>query len=259
MRADDGVGLARPRQRRAVGVGQANVLDPRRPLVGPFPLANLAGELRRPAPRQRVRPAAQAAQPLLQDGAVPDVVQVELAAAPADVDAVAAAGRVLVVQRLVQVADKVDDKLGRLRAAPGRQRRVVRLRRVVGQRRHDAAARLAVARQVHVARARRLVVRVDEVKRAGELAPFRVADGVGPAGDGREVVVVAALEEVLEVGLGRVGDEVAGNVGRGDVSKTCAGGLVDQEVEDTMDCFSATYFPMQILQAARGGRTPRQR
>ena len=220
MGANNGVGLARPRQRRAVGIGQIDVLDPRILLARPLALANLVGELRRPALRQRVGLAAQAAQPLFQDGAVPDVVQVELATAPEDVDAVAAAGDVLVVQRLVQVADKVDDKLGGLGAAPRGQRGVVDLLGVVGERRDDAAALLAVALQIHVARVRRLVVRVNKVKGAGKLAPFRVADGVGPAGYGGEVVIIGALEKLFEIGFSGVGDEVASNVSRGDVSKT---------------------------------------
>lgn len=147
-------------------------------------------------------------------------MQVVLAAVPEDVDAVAALGDVLVVQRLVQVADKVDDKLGGLRAAPGGQRAVDGLLGVVGQGRDDAAGALAVALEVYGARVRGRVVRVDKVKGAGEAAPFGVADRVGPAGDGREVVVVGALEEVLEMGLCGVGDEVAGNVGRGDMAQT---------------------------------------
>ncbi len=220
MGANDGVGLARPRQRRAVGIGQVNVLHPRILLVRPLALANLVSELRRPALRQRVGLAAQAAQPLLQDGAVPDVVQVELAAAPEDVDAVAAAGDVLVVKRLVQVADKVNDKLGGLRATPRGQRGVVDLLGVVGERGDDAAALFAVALQIYVARVWRLVVRINKVKGAGKLAPFRVADGVGPAGDGREVIVVGTLQKLLEIGFGGVCDEVASYVGRGDVPKT---------------------------------------
>lgn len=79
------------------------------------------------------------------------MVQVKLLSVPEHVDAVAAPRDVLVVQRLVQVADEVNDKLGGLRAAPGRQVGVKHLLRVVGQRRDDAAGGLAVALQVDAA------------------------------------------------------------------------------------------------------------
>lgn len=148
------------------------------------------------------------------------MVQVILAAIPQHVDAVAAPSDVLVVQRLVQVADEVDDELGGLGAQPGGQLRVERLLGVVGEGADDAARLLAVALVVDVARGGRVVVGVDEVERLGEAAPARVADRVGPGRDLGEVVGLVAAEELFEVGLSRVGDEVAREVGCRDVSET---------------------------------------
>lgn len=148
------------------------------------------------------------------------MVQVVVSSIPLDVDAVSAPRNVLVVQRLVQVADEVDDELGRLGAPPRRQRGIERLLGVVGQRGDDAARLLAVALKVDVARLGRVVVRVDEVERAREPAPFRVSDRIGPAGYLGHVVGLIAAQELLQVGLGRVGDEVAGNVGGRDVAET---------------------------------------
>ena len=48
------------------------------------------------------------------------MMQVVLLVIPEDVDAVASPRDVLVVQRLVEVTDEMDDKLGGLRTAPWR-------------------------------------------------------------------------------------------------------------------------------------------
>lgn len=62
---------------------------------------------------------------------------------------------------------------------------------------------------------------VDEVEVLGEAAPFGVTDGVGPAGYLGEVVFFSGLENFLQVGFCRVGDEVTGQVGSGDVAQAC--------------------------------------
>lgn len=108
------------------------------------------------------------------------MVQVELLAIPLDIDAISAPRNVLVVERLMQVADEVDDELGGLSTAPGGQRVVKRLFRIVGQGADDAARPLAVALEVDVARQGRVIVGVDEVERLGEATPFGVSDGIGP-------------------------------------------------------------------------------
>ena len=219
MRANEGIALPGPSHGGANDVVKLQVLEPDVALVSELAVGDLDGELVGPAEGHGVGAAVGAAEPLLGDGAVPDVVEVEVAAVEADVDAVAAAGDVLVVQGLVQVGDEVDDELGGLGAQPVRQVRVERLGGVVSQGADDAAVGLAVAVEVDVAVVRRAVVGVDEVEVLGEAAPARVADGVGPAGDARQVVGLVAPEQLLEVRLGGVGDEVAGDVGGGDVSE----------------------------------------
>jgi hypothetical protein len=59
-------------------------------------------------------------------------MQIEVSPIPQDVDAVSTSCDILVMQRLVQVTNKVNDKLGCLRSAPCRQGRVDRLFGVVG-------------------------------------------------------------------------------------------------------------------------------
>lgn len=51
--------------------------------------------------------------------------------------------------------------------------------------------------------------------------PFGVPDRVGPGGYIGEVVRGVVAQEGLEIGGGGVGDEVAGDVGDGDVSEAC--------------------------------------
>lgn len=54
---------------------------------------------------------------------------------------------------------------------------------------------------------------------AGPSAPFGVPDRVGPGGYVGEVIGGVVAQEGVEVGRGGVGDEVAGEVGDGDVSE----------------------------------------
>lgn len=61
-----------------------------------------------------------ATNPLLCNRTVPDMVEVVVAPIPFDVDAVASSLHVLVVQRLMQIADEVNNKLGSLHSLPGR-------------------------------------------------------------------------------------------------------------------------------------------
>ncbi len=105
-----------------------------------------------------------------------------------DVYAIATARDVLIVQRLVDVADEVDDKLGGLVPPPFREGRVEQLRRIVLQRTHDAAVLLAVPLEIDIAVGRRLVVSIDEVKHACESAPFGISNRVGPGRHAGEVM-----------------------------------------------------------------------
>lgn len=136
-------------------------------------------------------------------------------------DAVAAHGDVLRVQRLVDVADKVDDELGGLAATPGVEVAVQQLLRVVLDRADDAAVLLAVALKVDAAVRRRRVLGVDEVEVLGEATPSRVPDAVGPRGDAGEIVLRVVAQEVLEVSSSLVLDKIAGEIGDGDVTQAC--------------------------------------
>lgn len=263
VRAHQGVGLPGPGHGSGDGVGKVEARQPLVALSGKLAVGDVEGQLVGPALGERIGLAAQAAYPLFDNGRVPDVVQVELAGVPEDVDGVAAEGDVFVVQRLVQVADKVDDKLGGLGAAPGGEGGFEGLARVVCEGVDDAARGLAVALKVDAAGARRVVVGVDEVKGLCEAAPFGVADRVGPAGDASEVVVAVGAEELLQVGLGRAGDEAAGEVGGGDVAEAWrpsaraggggGGGRVGGEGGEGW-----AYCPRRRRRAARGGRGRRR-
>lgn len=125
----------------------------------------------------------QATDPFLSNGAVPNVVEVVIASVKVDIDPIASSGDVLVVQRLVQVTDKVHDEFRRLGAQPRRQLVVQRLLGIVGQGADDAARLLAITIVVNVAVVGRAIVGVDEVKGAGEAAPFSVPYRVRPGSD----------------------------------------------------------------------------
>lgn len=220
-----GIGLGGPRHRGRHRIRQVGRSQPPDPVRGIFPLINLARQRVRPALGLRVGPAAaHAAHELLGDARVPHVVQVEAAAVEQHVDAVAPALHVLRVQRLVDVADEVDDELGGDGALPGREGAVgvEQARGVVVQGADDAAAVFfAVALEVDAAVLGRRVLGVDEVEVGGEAAPFGVADRVGPGGDAGEVVGCVVAQERLEVGCGGGRDEVAGEVADRDVSEAC--------------------------------------
>lgn len=221
MSADQSVAFGGPGHGGARGVGKIQALQPGGLLGGKLAVRNVDGELVGPPQGDRKGRAVGAAQPLVGNLAVPHVVQVVVLAVPADVEAVAALGNVLVVQRLVEVADEVDDELGGLGALRPGQVGVERLGGVVCQGADDAPVRLAVALEVDLAGMGRRVVGVDEVEVLGEAAPAGVADGVGPGGDGGKVVGIRrrSFEERAEVGGGGVGDEMRGEVRRRDVAE----------------------------------------
>lgn len=222
MRANVGISLARPTQCRGDGIGKVDTVQPGLALGRELTARDLLGELVGPRLGLAEGLPPHAADPPLGNARVPDVVQVQLGALPEDVYAVASPGDVLVVQGLVDVADEVDDELGGLGAQPDGHGGVEDLGGVVLDGGDDAALLLAVAVQVDGAAGRGRVLGVDEVEDACVVAPFGVADGVGPGGDVGEVVAGVVAEEALEVGLGLGLDEVAGYVGDGDVPEACA-------------------------------------
>lgn len=161
------------------------------------------------------------ANPLLGNGAVPDVMQVVVTPIPLNVNAVPSQRNILVMQRLVKVTDEVYHELDSLSPPPVWQLRVKQLLSVVSQRADDAPGLFAVALEIDVAVLGWAVVGVNEVEVLCETAPARVADGVGPSRHAGHVVVLIILEQVLEEGFGRVRDEVAGDEGGGNVPETC--------------------------------------
>lgn len=128
---------------------------------------------------------------------------------------------VLDVQRLVNVADEVDDELGRLGPAPRPEVGVEQLLRVVLQGAHDAAVGLAVAREVDAAVRRRVVLGVDEVEVPAEAPPLGVADAVGPRRHAREVVRRVVAQDRLEVRRRARPHEVARDVRDRHVAQAC--------------------------------------
>jgi hypothetical protein len=207
--------------RRRDGIVQIHALDPRLALGLVLARLDHGREVLGPRVGGRVGLPAGAAEHLLGNARVPDVVEVDVLVAPAHVDAVAAALDVLGVHGLVDVADKVDDKLGGLAAPPRRQVRVQQLVRVVLDGANDAAVGLAVARKVDAAVVRRRVLGVDEVEVLGEAPPPRVPDAVGPRRHARQVVLRVVAQQALEV-VGRLRlDKVAGDVGYRDVPQAC--------------------------------------
>lgn len=147
-------------------------------------------------------------------------MQVEISPIPQDMDAVSTSCDILVMQRLMQIANEVNDKLGSLRSSPCRQGRIDGLLGVVGQSGDDAAVLFAVTLKVDIAVLGRAVVRIDEMEVLCESAPFRVSDRIGPGGYLGHVIGILATEELLQVGFCRIGDEVACNVGCRYVSQT---------------------------------------
>lgn len=141
------------------------------------------------------------------------MVQIQLRPLPQHMDPVPTARNILIVQRLVDIADEMHDELGGLRTQPGRDGWVRHLRRVIGDGGYNAAFFLAVPVKIDSAVSGRVVLRVYEVEDAREMAPFGVADAVCPGRDAGKIVgVTRAAEERLKVGLCLGLDEVAGYV-----------------------------------------------
>lgn len=177
---------------------------------------------------------------------------------PIHMDAVAASSDVLDVQRLVDIADEVDDELGGLVPAPGPQFRIEQLRGVVLERAHDAAVGLAVALEVDAAVRGRAVLGVDEVEVLAEAAPSRVPDAVGPRGDAGEVVLGVVAQQGLEIRRRVLPDEIAGDVGDGDVAETCSIAAISKQPRATrlVLCIGSSIGGLHLLpQATAPGRT----
>lgn len=187
-------------------------------------ISDVLDETIRPDLRIMVRNPMNPTEQLRCDTRIPHMMQIQLNPVEQDMNPIAAPRHILRVQRLVDIAQEVNHKLGSLVPSPQGQAHVEHLIRVVLDDQHDAARLLlAVTLEIDAAGMGRGVVRVNEVEVLGEVAPFCVADCVGPGCDAGHIRGRGVAEEVLHVGLGRGGDEGCGDVGYCDVPETCDG------------------------------------
>jgi hypothetical protein len=138
------------------------------------------------------------------------------------VNAVTTLSDVLSVQRLMDVADEMNDKLGSLRPPPRPQSRIEQLRCVVLKRADNATIGLAIPIEVDATICGRVILGVDEVEVLGEATPFGVSNAVCPGRDTREVVLCIVVQQLLEISRRVLLDEVAGDVGDCDMTETYA-------------------------------------
>ncbi len=136
---------------------------------------------------------------LLGNAGIPHMVEVVVRVVEQDLDTISAACHILVVQRLMDIPDEVDDELSRLVAPPGWERGIKDLQSIVLQSADNATLLLAVPLEVDIAVCGGVVVRVDEVEGTSESSPFRVADRIGPGRYAGEVVFCVVSEEILKV------------------------------------------------------------
>jgi hypothetical protein len=148
------------------------------------------------------------------------VVKVVFATIPLHIDAVAATLHILVMERLMQIFDEMQNELRGLHAPPRREISRESLGSIVGESSDDAAIVLAVAFKVNVARVRWIIVSVDEVVVLGKASPFGVANRISPSGYLCQVVILIITQKLLEMSLRSVLDEVAGDEGSCNVAET---------------------------------------
>lgn len=134
-------------------------------------------------------------------------------------DTVPASCHIFVVQGLVNIAHKMNDKLGCLCTQPPGHGRVENLRSVVLDGCHNTTLFLAVAVKINRTIVRRVILGIDEMEDTREVAPFCVPNGVGPSGDASQVILVIISEKGLEVMCRLRLDEVAGDVGDSDMTE----------------------------------------
>lgn len=221
MTADISVRLICPNHRAGNGIINVQTVCPELALGRVLSILDLRGEVCSPGMSPNIWLPAVSAQHLLGDARVPDVVQIQLCVLPFHVDAVAALGNVLRVQRLMNVADKVNDKLGGLGTAPGVEIAVQQLGGVVLDGADNASVLLAVPLKVDAAISGRRVLCVDKMEILSKAAPSGIPDAIRPRRDAGEIVLGIVAQEVLEISSRLVLDKVAGKVGDGNVTQTC--------------------------------------
>lgn len=220
MGTDKRICLSRPSHGSLHGITEVHLTQPLVLFLCELAICDLYDQLVRPLRSDRKRLPTHSTDPFLCDRAVPDVVEVEIPSIPLHIYSVAATLYILVMQRLVQIFDKVQNKLGSLHAPPRRKLGVKGLSRVVGEGGHDAAVILAITLEVDVAGLGGVVVSVDKVEVLGEATPFCVTNRIGPGSNLGEIVVVVVSEQLLEVSLSCVLDKVACDKCSCDVAKT---------------------------------------
>ena len=136
---------------------------------------------------------------LLGNAGIPHMVEVVVGVVEQDLYTISTACHILIVQRLMDISDEVDDELGGLAAPPRWERGIKGLQSIVLQGADDATLLFAVSLEVNIAVSGRVIVRVDEVEGTSEPSPFRVADRIGPGRYAGEVMFCVVSEEILKV------------------------------------------------------------
>ena len=176
-RADEAVCVGCPNHGAADAILDVHALKPRTAGVGVPARSDLFDEGGRPVFSVI---HAIAANQLFRHVGVPDVVQIRLGAVEGDVDGVASHGQVLHVQRLVDIAQEVNDPFEGLLAFCDREVFIGHTSGVIGNGGHNTAFLGAVALVVHVAGRRRRVEGIDIMERRGESTLSGVAVRISP-------------------------------------------------------------------------------
>ena len=217
--------LARPRHRATLGIINIHPLKPAARVPSKTPILDRSRQTRRERPRNTLRAAAGQ---LLRNLRVPDMAAhavwsvvslsssgreydvLQVCAAPIirDSDGISADVKRLVMQRLVDVTDKVDHKAHRIEPLRGARARVLQLPGEVRDGAYYAPTLAAVAVELDAAACGWRVIGIDEVKRLGPRPCAGVAVTVGPSGGvshvGRRGVAQGILDKCRSLGRGKV-------------------------------------------------------
>ncbi|CRK35222.1 hypothetical protein BN1723_014972 [Verticillium longisporum] len=137
--------------RRAHDIVEVNRLQPLGLLISELASLDLLCKSISPSLGVVIWSPPRSADELLSNGAIPNVMQVELLSLPQHVDTITSPRDVFIMQRLVDVTDEMHDEAGRLVTLPCAQLRIQRPLRVVGKCRYNTAFFLAVAVELDAA------------------------------------------------------------------------------------------------------------
>jgi hypothetical protein len=118
MSANERISLSGPGKCRVNWFLKVQVLQPGLFRICKLAICNLNSKLVGPVAGQLRRVAVKAAQQLLGNRAVPDVVEIEVFTIKDHRQPIASLFNIFVMQRLVEIADKMDNELGGLVAPP---------------------------------------------------------------------------------------------------------------------------------------------